>query len=119
MDTKRVLMVLAGTMVAAAFLALWNGAEAQEKEEPQIEAAVKKLKAELDDVKKAHEELKQQFEQAVQDFKRHSHPVKWWNPKDKTSKSWDKGVFFIAYPKVGSGDSDSDARAAGGTWGVP
>ena len=42
-----------------------------------------------------------------------------WDARSEAISSWKAGTYFIAYPKVGNGGTDADARKVGGTWGTP
>jgi ABC-type phosphate transport system auxiliary subunit len=74
--------------------------------------------AKLADEKKA---LAQELEKFKAEFARHTHPVLMWDAPTKSVKPWpwEPGAFFVAYPKIGKGDSETDAVAAAGTWGKP
>ena len=103
---------------AGAVLVSGTGVVAQEgrgKSSGQIET----LRADMEKMVVAQKKLVDEVKELRSSFERHSHPVKWWNPKEGASTSWTGGTFFIAYPKVGVGDSDADAARAGGTWGTP
>jgi len=118
--------VLVLGMIAVAFLALMRTVEADQPPRGdtdvlrQVQRDLKAVKAELGEWVEKHKALRAEFDKLKTAFRRHSHPVKFWDPEKKRAAAWtEPGSFFIAYPKVGAGDKDEDAAKAGGTWGTP
>ena len=104
----------------AAPAALATQAAADQVSTADLKKQLDDLKAEvakLTDEKKA---LADDLDKFKADFKRHSHPVLMLDAKGAAAPwPWKPGAFFVAYPKIGQGDTDADALAAGGTWGKP
>lgn len=121
---RAILIALMMGIGAFGLMTLWNRVRADEPKPKEsgrpLEEQVQALRDEVVKLAQACEALKGDLEKLKTAFERHSHPVKFWDAEKKAATAWTEvGSFFIAYPKVGQGDSDADAAAAGGTWGTP
>ena len=130
---RAILGVLVFGLVSAGAVAVWR-AHAGESTPPALgsqpagdQASPAELKKQIEDLKADLAKLTDQQKATADelaklkiDFKRHSHPVLMLDAKGGAAPwPWKPGAFFVAYPKIGRGDTDADAMAAGGTWGKP